>query len=269
MVGQTNNLHIIDTWKEFNLFPSFIIISGEKGSGKKTLAAHIAKRMGGCVVTPGIGVDAVREAIDNAYKCNASTVSIFPDADKMSPQAKNALLKVTEEAPKRAYFIMTIEAEENMLRTLLSRAVRLRMEPYMTRELWKLCRDNTISSIARTPGQVQTLQQMNVPEFVEYCDLLLHKLGTVSGVNAFKSANRLSFKEEQEGYDVALTLNCVQALANKEFCSGKHGPEERERYVKIMLCCCEYYRQLSINGIRKDSTFDMWILEMRKIWQEE
>ena len=104
-------------------FPRFSIIIGEKGSGKKTLATEIRHQLFANEVVTDTKVDSIREIIELAYKVNDTTVYIIPDCDNMSSAAANALLKVTEEPPKNAYFILTCENEENLLQTIRSRGV--------------------------------------------------------------------------------------------------------------------------------------------------
>lgn len=271
MVGQTQNLFMIEEWRMNRQFPRFMIITGERGSGKKELAYAIGLKIPNCItVMAENGVEAVREIIQTSYRCNTPTCYIFRDADKMSPQAKNALLKVTEEPPRQAYFIMTIQSMDSTLATLKSRGTEIKMAPYTKRELWKLCKDPSVLAIASTPGQIKQLEAIDTKEFLNFCDLLLHHLGSVSGVNAFKSATRVSFKEEQEGYDVVLTLDGVRALAVKELFENRELPREQQsKYVQTLFCCSKFRNELSITGIKKDATFDMWVLKMREIWQEE
>ena len=45
MIGQKINLEILQTCIDNVCFTRFIIITGEKGSGKKTLANYIAKNL--------------------------------------------------------------------------------------------------------------------------------------------------------------------------------------------------------------------------------
>lgn len=272
MIGQLNNKQLIEKWRRDNSFPRFLIITGEEGSGKSTMSRFIAKKgIGGYIVTPGNKVDEVREAIENAYKCTSPTVYIFYNTDKMSVQAKNALLKVTEEPPRKAYFIITVQDVNNTLTTLKSRGTELKMEPYTIEELSHFTDDEEILSIASTPGQVEKLQQIGVNEFKEFCNKVLNNIGSVTGVNAFKIGNSFKFKDDGEGYDVNLFFNCIQSICTSRLWHsiGKtsFGLADCKKYYKTMICCSKYKQEFNITGVKKDSTFDMWILEMRDIWR--
>lgn len=100
MIGQERSLTKIDRMIEIG-FPRFSIICGETGSGKKTIAKTIAKKLNAHLIISEIKVDNIREIIDLAYKQSEPTLYLIPDTDKMSNAAKNALLKVTEEPPRQ------------------------------------------------------------------------------------------------------------------------------------------------------------------------
>ena len=91
-----------------------------------------------------IGVDDIRNGIKETVmiKPYASEYKIYimEDADKMTPQAQNALLKSIEEPPAYAVFILLCSNLELMLPTILSRCVVMHMKPvrddeYLMQEL--------------------------------------------------------------------------------------------------------------------------------------
>lgn len=273
MIGQKTNIEFLKTCADNDCFPRFIIITGEKGSGKKTLANYIVKHLLKAIhIEPGNGVEAVREAIANSYRCAGTTVYVFPDADKMSTQAKNAMLKITEEPPRQAYFIMTVESMNNTLATLKSRGVEIQMESYSAKELESLIdepndNDKLALTIATNPGQLQQLRELNVQEFYSFCEKVLDNVASVTGVNAFKIANSFKFKDDGEGYDPILFFECIKTICLKRASESEWRPEILALVATIKITN-EYKRDFSLTGVKKDSTFDMWILQMRKIWQE-
>lgn len=273
MIGQKNNLEFLQTCVDNNCFPRFIIITGEKGSGKKTLASYIAKKfLNGFEIHPGNSVEAVRTAIENSYRCAGTTVYIFEDADKMSNQAKNAMLKITEEPPRQAYFIMTVESMNNILGTLKSRGTEIQMESYTKYQLNSLVDDPTENDklairIASNPGQLQDLRALDTQQFYAFCEKVFDNIATVTGVNAFKIGNNFKFKEDGEGYDPVLFLECIKTICLNR-CKSAKTDEELKAYVKTVVAAQECKRDLSLTGVKKDSTFDMWILQMRDIWQQ-
>ena len=137
-----------------NHLPHALLLHGERGCGKKTLAKwfsmlvlcedaahapcgcckscrlilenahpdvmtaeHSGKRMGFSVET----VRAVRKEAGILPNNGDMRIFLFPDADGMSIQAQNALLKSVEEPPAHACFVFTAETAGVLLPTLLSR----------------------------------------------------------------------------------------------------------------------------------------------------
>lgn len=270
MIGQKQILEQIDNWVDMEDFPRFLIITGGRGSGKTLLAQKIAKKLRAFYIPCELGVDAVREAVENCYRCNGITVYSFLNADKMSAQAKNALLKITEEPPRSAHFIMTLQDPGSTLETLRSRGTLISMEPYTDAELEEYMGNNvndTILSIASTPGDVNELRKINVEEFFSFCEKVIDNVATVTGVNAFKIAQSLRFKEDGEGHDPILFMRCVSAICFERAKNASSAQQVRMN-LGILTATAECIRELQLTGVKKDSTVDIWILKVRQIIQE-
>lgn len=138
----------------FSRFPHAVLLQGEPGCGKRTLARWIAaaavcandarRPCGGCRAcarvlegnhpdvrevlgtgtTGTVKVDQIRELRQDALRPPLEAdvkVYILPDAHKMVEQAQNALLKILEEPPAYVRFILTVPAKDRLLDTIVSR----------------------------------------------------------------------------------------------------------------------------------------------------
>lgn len=146
--------------------PHALIIEGDDGLGKRTLAREIAlaavcrdnnnpcrlcsqckKALSG--VHPDIiersvpegkkifNVETVREVINDCFvKPNEANYKIYilENAHYMNSSAQNALLKILEEPPEYAVFILTVKCKSMMLETVLSRSCIFSLNPVNTDE---------------------------------------------------------------------------------------------------------------------------------------
>lgn len=270
MIGQTDILNNVAYWIETDTMPRFMIVSGVKGSGKATLAKEISRKMRAYFIECELSVDSVREAVKNCYKCAGPTVYLFRDADKMSTAAKNAMLKITEEPPRQAHFIVTVQNPENMLETLRSRATNIKMTPYSAEELDLYYHDHTlrkgsiIREVADTPGIMNQLEKIDVEELMDFCNAIIDNIQQVTGVNAFKIVQRIRLKEEGQGHDPELFFHCMKyALMQRVMEEGRLS-KEVIRLVRMLNTTCKYHQEFNITGVKKDATLDMWVLEMRE-----
>ncbi len=80
-----------------------------------------------------ISVEEVRTQINDTIHIKPYSsrykIYIVSEADKMTPQAQNALLKTLEEPPSYAIILLLITNVEKILDTISSRCVMLRMQP--------------------------------------------------------------------------------------------------------------------------------------------
>lgn len=194
MIGQKNNLDTVMQWRINKSIPRFIIISGEEGSGRLTLAKVIMSCLDATGIIVGSGIDDVRTTIENAYALSSPTFYIFRNADDMSTPAKNSLLKVVEEPPNNAYFIMTLQNIDNMLGTIKSRGTVIKMEPYSKDEISCVCTDEILLKYARNIADTQ-IDIKNIQEAEDCVEKVIDALENKSGTKLLKSCTKLRSKK--------------------------------------------------------------------------
>ena len=160
VVGHKDILKYISSAVENNRVSHAYILNGERGSGKKMLANLFAMTLlcetgdnepcGKCHsckqaesgnhpdiirVTHekpnSISVDDIRTQVNNTVDIKPYQgpykVYIIPQADMMTPQAQNAILKTIEEPPSYAVFLLLTENADTLLPTINSRCVMLKL----------------------------------------------------------------------------------------------------------------------------------------------
>jgi hypothetical protein len=183
----------------------------------------------------------------------------------MSPAAKNAILKVTEEPPNEAYFIMTLEDENNTLETIRSRGTIFYMDRYTPDEIEEYTRftygvtDEKVIQLTKelsdTPGDVDIFANMGILDFYDYVQLVVDNIAEVSLANAFKIPSKVALKEDAEGYDLRLFWKAFMKVC---FDNGKYD---------AIYPTSKYLQKLKVKGINKQMLIDNWLLEIRELWQ--
>ena len=147
----------------------FYLISGPAGSGKRTLASHLAAavmcqeedrpccRCSSCrkvlsrvhpdVITvtdpehKTVPVRLIRQMRDDVFiRPNEGSHKIYIFPQEMGIEGQNALLKVLEEPPSYGLFLLLAENPEKILPTVRSRCVELSMQPLDQNLLRKVLR---------------------------------------------------------------------------------------------------------------------------------
>lgn len=271
MIGQKNLITLLQDLIYVRLFPHFVILTGQKGSGKKTLAKYIAAKVSeNVIMLDNLSVDSIRGMIEQCHKIK-DLCYIIPDADTMSAAAKNAMLKVTEEPPNNSTFIMTLEDAQNTFDTIRSRASVFAMLPYSKDELmeyiekYKLSekQTNLVLSACDTPGEIDTVVANDVLEFFDYVKLVADNIAEVSGANAFKIPSKVALKDTDDGYDLKMFWKLYMNYCMQFVISNKDSLENQIRLRWIGITG-RYIADLSIKGINRQMLMDNWILDIRK-----
>ncbi len=197
MIGQKNNINTLIQWRCNKSVPRFIIISGDIGSGRLTLAKVIIKMINAKGIIMGNSIAEVRETIENAYTITEPACYIFRNADDMKNEAKNALLKVVEEPPNNAYFIMTVQNIDNMLGTIKSRGTVIKMDPYTIQDLQKVTMDETLLKYCTNIGLLNTPKE-KILQAEKCVDDVLEAFRSKSGTKLLKATTQLGAKKTDE-----------------------------------------------------------------------
>lgn len=128
LVGQEKNLELINKWETL---PQFLIIQGDKHTGKNYLTLYLCNKFGLRYNLVNNSVKTVRSLLKDMSP-GSKTVYHFDNFDDATLQAKNALLKITEEPMPENYIVITGGPQ---IKTLESRAKRIIMSPYTLDEM--------------------------------------------------------------------------------------------------------------------------------------
>lgn len=224
MIGQKNNIETIKNWRLNRAIPRFIIISGPLGSGRFTLSKVIGNVLNAKCLIFDNSINDVRNCIEYVNSINDKLLCIFRDCDNMSLNAKNALLKVVEEPPKNAYFIMTICDDDRMLGTIKSRGTMIHMEPYSIEELSLKCNSKEILKVSSNFYDIQNWKDIDeVDKYNNFSLDIIESICQKNGTKLLRLTRELKPFKNQESMSIEkfmklflLNLMHYEELLSKE-----------------------------------------------------
>lgn len=258
MIGQQNNIKTLIKWRCNRSVPRFIIIAGDEGSGRLTFAKAILKTINAKGIIMGNSISDVRDTIEQAYYITQPTCYIFRDADDMKNEAKNALLKVVEEPPNNAYFIMTVHNIDNMLDTIRSRGTVIKMEPYTMQELRSVSEDELSLEYCNNIGELQ-IPYEEIQRSEDCVDGVLKALRDKSGTRLLKACTQLKAKQtETDKIDCLLFYRVFQKRLYRMFENFELSAE----CIQPLFICKQ---ELTRNTVNKKASIESMLIKILEV----
>lgn len=256
--------------------PHGILLYGEAGCGKKTLAKHIAsmllcqganKPCGVCKSCRmlesnahpdviyvehsgkrnGFSVDTVRainsELIVPPNEGNAK-IYIFTDCDNMDERPQNLLLKSVEEPPDYGYFIFTGTSPSVLLPTIRSRIVAFTVSPVQVEECQKALLEKGYSQ--EEAAEAVSAFHGNIGKCIDYLENeSLREIVTLTKA----AINSIIKKDEYELLKIVASLGKDRERVKQFLLLLDYGIRDALalRYnpdAEVIGCCAEFSRYL-------------------------
>ena len=271
MIGQKSLLKKIDTAVKSG-FPRFFTVIGERGSQKLDVCRYIANKLKvEFVLLENNKIDTIRKVIENANKSSMPTLYVINNAGDMSIQAKNSLLKLTEEPPNNSYITMVVNDEKELLDTLISRSVSFKLDSYSNTDLIEYTRlkygepNLLYLEVCRTPGDIDLLYKSNPKEFTNYAKMVIDNIADVSLANSLKIGDRIALKDGSDGYDLRLFwATCCRLLRDIAYSDRDMSNDQFFKYIYAIHKTSDCMKKLRIKGVNRQMLFDEWILLVRE-----
>lgn len=274
MIGQK---FLIEQFDKFDIqtLPKSVLLVGAVGSGRKTFVREIADRLNVDLIEIGQSADDVRELSKLCNHQTDSTIYLVPNVEQMSAAAQNSLLKILEEPPNDAHFMLTAVQENMILSTIHSRCMTYQMSPYSSDELMQYLlltyptkgQDDVVigamTDACNCPGDIDLLLSQDVRAFLDYVQLTYKNIAKVSGANSFKIGSKINLADDDKKFDLRLFWRTFTAVCLR--LDGKDVDENRKKMLGASITA-KYYADLQIKGLNKSMLFDNWILDIRKAW---
>lgn len=278
IIGQDNiKKHLQTGITQGNISHAYII-NGETGSGRRLLASALTKTLlcenptaegdacgkcrsclqadsynhpDVCFVThekASISVDDIREQLINSITIKPYSsrykVYIIPDANKMTEQAQNALLKTIEEPPQYAVIILLTENADTLLETVRSRCIVLNTRPLNRDEI----KQYLVNNLQMEPERAEIA--------AGFCQGNVGKAIHFASSEDFQEIKTDTLRLVKNIYDMDITdmVSLIKELNQRK---GKI-----DEYLDLMLL---WYRDILMFKVTKDANILLYREEYKEI----
>lgn len=242
IIGQAVPVSILKRALSTNSLGHAYLFSGEEGVGKETTARVVAEELakqGGPLsslhVLGGEGsikIEDIRQLRQSASLASAgNTVWLILDADRLTPEAGNALLKTLEEPVPGTHFFLTTTKVQSMLPTIVSRCQHLQFRRIPEEEICQWLAKQTQQSPA--DERIRTISRL--------------AQGSLGKALAYWKGSLL---EERETV-ISKLIQVPRASYPAVLVLSQTWPEDREKIHQELQVFLEWHRDLLTvkNGI--------------------
>ncbi len=260
-----------------NTFPHAFIIEGPRGCGKHTLAISLSAALncnsaqraalpcGACDICrrilnknfvdvkyiakkegkSTIGVEEIRSMREDIYLSpteSAYKIYIVEDAQVMTPQAQNALLKIFEEPPAGVVIFLLCDNIQQILSTIKSRAQLVRMQ--------RLTDDAVESALLKNP-RLAPLSGSMPDAFTAAIKLSQGSIGRA--VEMLDEEKRTELAEEREIASTLLALLVPGKEKFKLYSAIQALPQKRNDFLRSMHMVLDGLRDLILSKYQENN----------------
>ena len=137
VVGQSEAVSILRGFEEDHSWPHCILLSGPPGCGKTTIGRIIANKLG-CIGTDfkeinaasNRGIETVRELEDKVGMAprGEARVWLVDEIHRWTLDAMSSALKLFEDTPRKAYFILATTEPKKLLKAIQTRCTHITLK---------------------------------------------------------------------------------------------------------------------------------------------
>lgn len=258
MIGQTKLQYKLKAFT-IRTLPKTILLVGDKGCGKHLLVKELGEYFN--VGVMDISDSLNNELINEIYLCTLDMLYII-DTTKLTEKSQNMMLKVLEEPPSNAHFMLLSTNKNSIINTVLNRCMIYEFEPYAKQDLANFVKeDNPIAlKYCSTPGQLINLNYKTLDDMESTVDKLIDKIGVVGIVNLLTISSKFNYGDEYDKYDLELFLSMLVDKVRDMFIANSYP------YLLTMYTILEKY----INLFKDDRLKKNLLMEslLSELWCE-
>lgn len=190
------------------------------------------------------------------------------DGNGLSEKNNNTILKLLEEPPKNAFIFILINNEAGVLPTILNRCFIWKIKPYKSIDLVKFIPNeldyetkNLILTIAKTPGQIINLCELNPNKLVDYANYILDKITIASFSNVLNISDKVYFDEfEADKFSCTMLCNLLLYIIKQRLMRNYDS-----KYVDAHNLTSKLVANLYINNYNKKHLFENYLFTLKRL----
>ena len=256
MIGQQKLLNLIDKHISNSTMPRTVLLEGEWGCGKHTVAKYISDKLAMQLldISDMLNQETIEQitlsATPRVYLINCSSISV---------KDQNTILKFLEEPLKNSFILLLSENKATLLNTVVNRCIVWSFEQYTNDELLSFSEDGTIPKFSNTPGRVIEFSKYPIDDMYAFSKKILLQISMANHSNILTIPNKIAFKTEEDGFpfDVFTYILINAGCELYRECSIPFSVYERTN---------QFYNDCKIAHINKKHLFEHYLIELKQLF---
>lgn len=257
LIGQDELMSKINSFT-LDTLPNTCMVEGPSGSGKHTIVKNLAEKFGLELtdITENLNLDYITDIL-----LKSTPHMYIIDGNVLNIKNENVILKLLEEPLKNTYIFILINDKNTLIDTIKNRCYHIRIPFYDEQTLRTFLKSDNedndlIISLAKTPGDVLSMQSQPLKNIVDLCIKIFDKINVANYANILTLSNQIAFKNEKDKFNFNVFIEILLKISRDRLNTNNNYYE--------YFTTNDFYNKSKVKNIDKKQLFDNYLINLKQ-----
>lgn len=256
-IGQDELISKLNSFT-LDTLPNTCMIEGPNGSGKHTIVNMLSEKFNLELIdiTENLNLDYITELL-----LKSTPYMYIIDGNMLNIKNENVILKLLEEPLKNTFIFILINDKNTLIDTIKNRCYNIKIPPYSKQTLETFLKSDNedndlILSLAKTPGDILSMQSQPLKNIVDLCVKIFDKINMANYANILSLSNQIAFKNEKDKFNFDVFIETILNVSRDRMLTNNNYYE--------YFTTNDFYNKSKVKNVDKKQLFDNYLINLKQ-----